>query len=242
MKKSFRNFPGCHSGSRLDEFVARLFEFKKHGTYVDVGAADSKFHNNSHYMDTQLDWRGICIEMDPKWNDTYGDRKRCTYINADATKLDYRQIFIDKGLPEAIDYLSMDVDDADLTVLKMLPLNDFDFKIIGIEHDCYAHGPIYRDAQRAHLLEAEYVLVCADVYVRNPNFENCSFEDWWVNPYYFSREMINKLIIKECYSEDIIDLFLNGKTCHYCATFDINMDARLREWQCHTCGEKHSFV
>ena len=208
MKKSFTNHPNCHSGSRLDEFAARLFDFKKGGTYVDLGSAHSMYHNNSHFLDIHLDWSGICVEMDPKWNGTYGDRKHCTYINADATKVDYKQVFIDKGFSPSIDYLSLDVDVLDLEVAKALPLNDFRFKVIGIEHDHYQHGDLYRAPQREFLTGVGYALVCSDVYVRHPDFENCSFEDWYLDPTYFSAEIIEKLTINGCYSEDIIDKLL----------------------------------
>jgi len=208
MKRSFTNYPDCHSGSRLDEFVARLFDFKKTGTYVDIGSAHSKFHNNSHYLDTQLNWNGICVEMDSKWNDTYSDRINCTYLNQDATTVDYKQVFTDKGFSNAIDYLSLDVDVLDLEVIKMLPLNDFRFKVIGIEHDFYQCGDVYRAPQREYLSSVGYTRVCSDVFVRHPDFINCSFEDWYVDPYFFSNDLINQLTSSECYPEDIIDKLL----------------------------------
>lgn len=207
MKKSFTNYPNCHSGSRLDEFAARLFDFKTSGTYVDIGSQHSMFHNNSYYLDVHLDWRGICVEMDSSWNDTYLDRKNCMYLNTDATKIDYEKLFVYNNLPQSIDYLSLDVDILDLTVVKMLP-TDFRFKIIGIEHDFYQHGDLYRAPQREYLLSLGYVLACSDVFVRNPDFENKSFEDWYLDPNYFDNDTITKLTSSECYPEEIINKFL----------------------------------
>src|SRR5208283_4140001 len=92
-RMNFINFPDCHSGSRLDEFCARLFNFKTGGTYVDIGSAHSKFHNNSHYLDSKLGWRGLCVELDSQYNSTYEDRKNCTYINGDALTVDYVKTF-----------------------------------------------------------------------------------------------------------------------------------------------------
>lgn len=207
MKKSFTNYLNCHSGSRLDEFVARLFDFKTSGTYVDIGSQHSMFHNNSHYLDVHLDWNGICIEMDSSWNDTYQERKNCLHLNEDATKIDYKLLFMDNKFPTSIDYLSLDVDILDLAVVKMLP-TDFRFKVIGIEHDFYQHGDLYRAPQREYLLSLGYVLVCSDVFVRNPDFENKSFEDWYLDPNYFDNDTITKLTSSECYPEEIINKFL----------------------------------
>ena len=203
-KRSFTNYPNCHSGSRLDEFAARLLNFKTGGTYVDIGSAHSMFHNNSYYLDVYLDWSGICVEMDSSWNDTYSNRKHCTYLNEDATKVDYKKVFTDQGFPQSIDYLSLDVDVLDIDVARILPLNDFRFKIIGIEHDYYLHGDLYRAPQRELLLAAGYTMVCSDIYVRNPDFDNCSFEDWYLDPTYFGADIINKLTVSGCYPEDII--------------------------------------
>jgi hypothetical protein len=204
MKKSFTNYPNCHSGSRLDEFVARLFNFKRSGTYVDIGSAHAMHHNNSYFLDVHLDWDGICVEMDPSWNETYQCRKHCQHINGDATKVDYKQVFTDKGLPSSIDYLSLDVDVLDLEVIKMLP-TDYRFKVIGIEHDAYLHGDLYRAPQREFLLGAGYSLVCSDVLVRNANFENCPFEDWYLDPACFGGDIINKLTCNGSYPEDILN-------------------------------------
>jgi hypothetical protein len=210
MKKSFINYPNCHSGSCQDEFVARLLEFKQNGTYVDIGSAHSMYHNNSHFFDTQLNWSGICIEMDSKWNETYSDRKNCTYLNDDATKIDYQQVFTNKGFKQTIDYLSLDVDVLDLEVAKILLKTSFKFKIIGIEHDHYQLGPTHRDAQRECLLAAGYSLICSDIFVRNGNFENCSYEDWYVDPVYFDVEILEKIQSSSCYPEDIINKFFLG--------------------------------
>jgi hypothetical protein len=210
MKQSFANYPNCHSSSRFDEFTARLLSFKKEGTYVDIGSQHSMLHNNSYFLSTQLDWRGICIDQDPGWDDSYKERKHCTYINKDATKLDYKQTFIDYNMPNSIDCLSLDVDVLDFVVAQMLPHNDFKFKIIGIEHDYYQHGDKYRAPQRELLIGLGYVLACADIYVRHPDLENCSYEDWYLDPNYFSQDIINNIKVSGSYPEDII-VKLGGK-------------------------------
>jgi len=204
MKKSFTNYPNCHSSSRLDEFCARLFNFKKDGTYVDIGSAHSMYHNNSYFLDSQLGWRGLCVELDGQYNSSYVDRKGCTYINGDATKIDYAAAFAKLNPSSSIDYLSLDVDVLDLKVIKILPHDKYRFKIIGIEHDAYQYGDKYRVPQREFLLSKGYVLTCADIFVRHPDFENCPFEDWYLDPQYFNKEEIEKVKSESCYPEDVI--------------------------------------
>lgn len=204
-KLSFTNYPNCHSGSRLDEFCARLFNFKRGGTYVDIGSAHSMYHNNSYYLDTQLGWRGLCVELDSQYNGSYADRKNCNYINGDATKIDYAEVFTKMSMPQSIDYLSLDVDVLDLDVIKLLPHDKYRFKIIGIEHDAYLYGDKYRAPQREFLLSKEYTLICADIFVRHPDIVECPFEDWYLNPVFFNDSVINTLKSDSCYPEDVIN-------------------------------------
>lgn len=204
MKRSFTNYPNCHSGSRLDEFCARLFNFKTGGTYVDIGSAHSRDHNNSNYLDLRLGWRGLCVEIESQYNGSYVDRKNCVYLNEDALKIDYAKKFAEMAMPPSIDYLSLDVDVLDLEVVKLLPHDKYRFKIVGIEHDAYQHGDRDRAPQRKFILGLGYVLACADVFVRHPNFENCPFEDWYLDPQYFSADVIKKVKSESCYPEDII--------------------------------------
>lgn len=204
MKKSFTNFPNCHSGSRLDEFCARLFDFKHDGTYVDLGSADSKFHNNSWYLSTQLGWRGLCVELESQYNDSYGDRTNCTYINGDALTVDYEAEFAKLAFPASIDYASLDVDVLDLEAVKILPHDKYRFKILGIEHDAYLHGDKYRAPQREFILSKGYVLVCADIFVRHPDIVECPFEDWYLDPQHFGSDVIEKVKSSSCYPEDVI--------------------------------------
>lgn len=221
MKMSFRNFPNCHSGSRLDEFCARLFDFKKGGTYVDIGSAHSRFHNNSHFLDVRLGWRGLCVELDSRYNESYTkgekneseenqynenfiNRKQCTLINGDATKLNYAEIFANMWMPSSIDYLSIDVDELSLDVAEILLSTNHRFKVIGIEHDAYRNGDKYRNSQRELFSNHGYTLVCADMFVRHPDIIDSPFEDWYLDPQHFDRDTIAKVKSELCYPDDVI--------------------------------------
>ena len=70
-----------------DKFVANILNFKKDGFYLDIGSAGAISCNNTYCFE-DLGWKGICIEMDEKYNEEYKQRN-CKYINADALLVDY---------------------------------------------------------------------------------------------------------------------------------------------------------
>lgn len=207
MKRSwsqFTNFPNCMSASRLDEFGARLLDFKRDGTFVDIGSAHPRESNNSHFLETQLGWRGLCVELDKTHAGTYGDRKNCTFLNEDATKVDYAKTFAEMDMPSSIDYLSIDVDGPYVEVAQVLPHDMYRFKVIGIEHDAYLHGDKYRVPEREFFLSKGYVLACADIFVRHPEYDDCPYEDWYLDPQYFASDVIEKVKSVSCYGDEVI--------------------------------------
>lgn len=193
-----------------DQFVIKILDSKKEGFFLDIGSADAKFCNNSYYLES-FNWQGICIEFDSKYNSSYSSRK-CIYINQDATKISYSDILKSHKFPRDIDYLSLDIDELSFNVLEILPFNDYRFKIITIEHDFYLHGDFYRSKQRDVLNKMGYLLICEDVLVEQsgsnlPKTTIDPFEDWWINPSFFSFDIIEKIKCKKEYPSDIIKKF-----------------------------------
>ncbi|CAJ1942298.1 unnamed protein product [Cylindrotheca closterium] len=50
---------------RQDEIVARLLNSKKQGFFVDLASNDAIRISNTYALETQLDWKGICLEPNP---------------------------------------------------------------------------------------------------------------------------------------------------------------------------------
>lgn len=196
------------SNAKQDAFVANILGFPRKGFYLDIGSAHSMKHNNTFYLDL-LGLKGICIEYDSKWNNTYNTRKNCYYLNKDATTIDYNLLLDTNNFPQDPDYLSLDIDELSFSILQKLPLDRFKFKVITIEHDYYRFGDLYRKEQRELLEHFGYLLLCADVYVEQPDnkIENSSFEDWWVHPSFFGAEVLEKLKSSNCYPSQIIYKF-----------------------------------
>lgn len=196
------------SDAKQDQFAANMLGFKKNGFYLDIGSCHSMVSNNTFFF-LSLDWTGICVEINPEFNKSYNNRRDCNYLNQDATQIDYKSVFEQNNFPKVIDYLSLDVDTLSLTVLDKLPLDEYRFRVITIEHDAYLYGDEYRAKQREILEKNGYLLICSNVFVQQYGWTrpDCAFEDWWIDPSEFSQEIIEKIKSESEYPSDIISKF-----------------------------------
>jgi len=183
-----------YSDAKQDQFAANILEFKKNGYCVDIGSCHSIISNNSYYFQS-LDWTSLSVEIERGYNESYSTRKNGVHLNKNALEVNYKEVFEEYEFPRNIDYLSLDVDTLSLDVLKLLPLDEYRFKVITIEHDAYLFGDKYRELQRSILNSHGYLLVCSNVYVEQPGYEGKEypFEDWWIDPSEFNIDLIEKL-------------------------------------------------
>lgn len=182
-----------YSDDRQDEFVAHILNFKKNGHYLDIGSCSSVGSNNTYFFES-LDWKGICIEKNSQFNESYLTRT-CKYINEDALKINYELLFAQECFPNSIDYLSLDIDTESTSVLEKLPLDNYRFKVITIEHDSHVYGNLYKGRQREILKSKNYYLLGEDVLNisgRNIGQEH-AWEDWWVDPDCFTEINLNRI-------------------------------------------------
>ena len=189
-----------------DLFVVEIMNQIQEGFFVDIGSAHCFDNNNSFLLEKKYNWKGLCVEYEPKYNDSYSIRN-CKYINDDALKLNYEQIYKENQFPNAIDYLSLDIDDLTTSLLSIIPFDSYEYKIIMIEHDFYLNGNKYLEQQRDFLTKKGYHLLFGDIFVELHNFEKeKSFEDWWINPKFFDSELIKKLTRKSIYPSEALKL------------------------------------
>ena len=83
--------------------------------------------------------------------------------------------FLSNNVPQEIGYLSLDIDGATLTCLKGLPLQDYIFNVITIEHDEYSSGSHMKNEMRKILFSHGYKLDRPDV-----ANDGLIYEDWWI--------------------------------------------------------------
>lgn len=197
-----------YADAKQDQFVANILNFKKNGYCVDIGSNHSIISNNT-YIFQDFDWTSISIESDRTYNESYSTRKNGVHLNENALEVNYKNVFEEYKFPKSIDYLSLDVDTLSLSVLRVLPLKEYRFKVITIEHDQYLYGDTYREPQRKLLNSYGYFLLCSDVYAEQPGYENkeCPFEDWWIDPSEFDEELIQKLKCDKTLPSVIISKF-----------------------------------
>jgi hypothetical protein len=194
-----------HSQAWQDEFVANLLNFKREGYYLDIGSFHAIPQNNTYFFESELDWKGVCVEMNPYFIDDYKQRI-CHFVNNDATKVDYKIVLDELKYPSKMDYLSIDIDENSAAGLRVLPLDDYKFSVITIEHDSYRFGDAIKNEERSILYKHDYTLLFQDVLVplgcgMGPNL---SFEDWWVYPTSFNMDKLSKLSALKMYPDDIV--------------------------------------
>lgn len=171
---------------------------------MDIGACHPIDKSNSYCLEHDFDWHGILFDNDPGAVELCRQKRRNPVVSGDVTEHDWNKLLFENrwirisrdgreeqcrfeefGLGKMfIDYLSLDVDGASLSVLQKLPLDKVRFRFITAEHDMYSRGPQMRDAMRAIFKAHGYELMCADV---------CDiglpFEDWWVDPMEVSEDI-----------------------------------------------------
>ena len=171
--------------SSQEKFVIEIFNGKKNGVYVELGAFDSKLGSNTFYLESDYDWSGVSFEIsEDRKLEFQTNRKNPCF--GDALEFNYISYFENNNFPKQIDYLQVDIDGGyqhdgrpfgnhylSLLGLISLPLTQYRFSIITFEHDAnmYFRNSAMRDAQREILDSLGYALVVREKH-----------EDWWVDP------------------------------------------------------------
>jgi hypothetical protein len=79
------------------------------------------------------------------------------------------------GAPETVDYLSIDVEGAEMEVLA--GIGRYRFRLATVEHNTYLHGPALKDAVHLWMTDHGYERAVEDVVA--PGYG--AYEDWWIN-------------------------------------------------------------
>jgi hypothetical protein len=187
-----------NSQSGQDLFVLKCTNYKRNGTFLEIGSNHPITINNSYGLETSYGWTGFMVEYEPKFLPLYKiHRPSSTHIIADATKVDYAKECA--SLPSTVDYLQIDLDvENESTIATLRKVRDElmktrKFATVTFEHDIY-RGNYYdtRAESRAIFDDKGYVRVFSDI-KNNTN----PYEDWYVHPDLVDMSYIDSIITGE---------------------------------------------
>jgi len=167
-----------YSESDQDIFVLSMLNGLRNGTYLELGAGWPEHISNTALLERNFGWSGISIdnldEQKKLWEQA---GRKLTPVNA--LNVNFNELL--SGMPKVIDYLSVDSDpgSASLRILKRIPFNQYQFRIITFEHECYVEGPEVKNASREFLISQGYQLAVSNLSHAGIAVD---YEDWYVHP------------------------------------------------------------
>jgi hypothetical protein len=185
--------------AQQDKFVINILKGKKNGIFLEIGSNDPIEINNTYLLESQYGWSGIMVEMEEKYLPLYKQhRKNSIYVINDATKIDYRNLFLSNNVPFDMDYLQIDLEAKNGSTLHTLQkldnevLHTYKFATITFEHDRYSNNfENTREKSREIFKKRGYFCVFEDIHNIYPKFV---YEDWYVHPSLVDMNYVNKLM------------------------------------------------
>jgi hypothetical protein len=192
-------FPGSElieknfSEAYQDMFVLSMLNGKKNGTYLEIGAGNSFYGNNTALLEQQFDWKGVALDIDESFVNAHNTERKNPCILKDATKINYSAFLAGLDFSNEIDYLQLDCDPPSITyqILLTIPFDTHKFAVITYEHDYYCdETKSFQEKSRKYLESYGYVRVVNNI---SPD-ENRPYEDWWVHPDLVNKDILNQMM------------------------------------------------
>jgi hypothetical protein len=206
-----------YSQAYQDMFVLTMLNGKRNGTYLEVGAMNPIFINNTYLLETKYDWTGVSIDIN---NENFSNTRKNTFVQSDALKIDYESFLEQNFINKQIDYLSLDIEPKlqTLEFLKLFPHDKYRFSVITYETDYYDKSEggevaeIARNESRKILLSLGYKLVVGNVANVGPNGQNdlSPFEDWYIDPEVVDLNIFNLIKNSLDFNKSGEDVLLNN--------------------------------
>jgi hypothetical protein len=125
-----------------DIFVNKILN-KNNGYFVDIGAGTGGirnqhigFYSNTYFFE-QRGWTGIIIDYDAEYINSVKNNRNCKIVCSDLIEENINNILEQNECPDLIDYLSIDVDDAQWKVFNDFNFNKYKFKVLTLEHNLF---------------------------------------------------------------------------------------------------------
>lgn len=184
-----------NSEAYQDMFVLSMLDGKKNGFYLEIGAGDPEYGNNTLLLENEFKWKGIALDLSKDFVDAHNQKRSNKCFLLDATTIDYEKFLHENKFPQNIDYLQLDCDPPEITyeILLSIPFHTHRFAVITYEHDYYCdQTKSFRDKSRQYLESMGYIRVVSNI---SPDGYS-AYEDWWVFP-----DLINKIIFSKMFRE-----------------------------------------
>lgn len=189
------------------------------GTFFDIGAAAPTNGNNSYGLEC-VGWSGIAVDICPDYTADYAKFRKTPLTVVDMTQVDWNSfIGTHPLLQKPVDYLSFDIDEASLPVLRRFPFDRIKFRTLTVEHDAYRFGDPVRQEMRSILTGAGYQLVASDV-VTYYLWQECPqamalkgylpYEDWYVSPALVDMSVADRFRSNATLWKDVLATGLRG--------------------------------
>lgn len=180
-----------YSQAYQDMFVLAILNGKRNGTYLEIGAQEPFYQNNSALLETEFDWKGTSIEIREDLCKMFSEQRKNQILCKDATKINYEKLLDKMNIGTDLDYLQVDCEPSKITfeILTAIPFEKYRFAVITYEHDSVDITSSYRDKSRRFLKSYGYELVVKDVAFN----DEYTFEDWWIHPDLVNPDKVNQM-------------------------------------------------
>ena len=181
-----------HSEAYQDMFVLAMHNGKKYGTYMEIGAGDAFYGNNSYLLEQNFGWKGVSFDIDENFVKKFNAERSNPCILSDARYVDFTKVLKENGFGDSVDYLQIDCDPPEVSfqVLQSIPFDKVKFGIITFEHDHYTNPKSnVREKAREYIELQGYKLVSGNI---SPD-DNRPYEDWFAHPDLIDESIFNNM-------------------------------------------------
>jgi SAM-dependent methyltransferase len=192
-------FPGSelieknYSEAYQDMFVLTMLNGKKDGTYLEIGAGNSFYGNNTALLEKQFDWKGVALDIDENFVNAHKNERKNPCFLKNATLVNYNAFLSGLDFPNEIDYLQLDCDPPSVTydILLSIPFETYKFAVITYEHDYYCdETKSFQEKSKKYLESYGYMRVVNNI---SPD-EFRPYEDWWIHPDLIDNVVLEKMM------------------------------------------------
>lgn len=192
-------FPGAESIERnfsesyQDMFVLTMLNGKRNGTYLEIGAGNSFYGNNTALLEKTFDWTGVAVDLCEEFVNAHNNERKNPCLLKNALSINYESLLSGMDFSETVDYLQLDCDPPEVTykILLNIPFEKYKFAVITYEHDYYCdETKSFQEKSRKYLESYGYIRVVNNI---SPD-EFRPYEDWWVHPDLIDKNILNEMM------------------------------------------------